>query len=114
MPQRRRICPDLCRLVLLLKYYDFRPVTVMFLYGLNGTLAEMFAFGPQHIFEIGFWVYVYGLMIYLPAYCVPTDRGAKPPKWRHYLLSFILPIPFTFPVALIVNILHPVKIHFTT
>lgn len=99
---------------LLLKYYDFRPVTVMFLYGLNGTLAEAFAFGPQHVFEIGFWVYVYGLMIYLPAYGVPTDRGAKPPRWRHYLLTFLLPIPFTFPVALIVNTLHPVKIHFAT
>jgi len=99
---------------LLLKYYDFRPVTVMFLYGLNGTLAETFAFGPQHLLEVGFWVYVYGLMIYLPAYCVPLDRGARPPKWHHYILTFLLPIPFTVPVALIVQYLHPVTIHFAS
>jgi hypothetical protein len=99
---------------LLLKYYDFRPVTVMFLYGINGTLAEAFTFGPQHILEIGFWVYVYGLMVYLPAYCVPAERGARPPRWRHYILTFLLPIPFTIPVAAIVNYLHPIKIHFPT
>jgi hypothetical protein len=37
-------------------------------------------------------------MIWLPAYCIPKDRKAVPPKWYHYLLTFIVPIFFQIPV----------------
>ncbi len=51
----------------LLSRYDFRPNEVLLLFGLNGTLAETITFGPQNLIQVGMWVYVYGLMAYLPA-----------------------------------------------
>jgi len=33
----------------LLSRYDFRPLEVLLLFGLNGTLAESLAFGPQNL-----------------------------------------------------------------
>jgi len=96
----------------LLRRYDFRPGTVMLLFGLTGTLAEAGAFGLQHLAEVGLWVFVYGLMVYLPAYAVPMDRGARRPRPWHYILAVFLPFLFVIPVAAVVGYLHPVKIHF--
>lgn len=96
----------------LLRRYDFRPGTVMLLFGLTGTLAEAGTFGLQHLAEVGLWVFVYGLMVYLPAYAVPMDRGARRPRPWHYILAVFLPILFSIPVAVVVGSLHPVKIHF--
>jgi hypothetical protein len=36
----------------LLSRYDFRPVEVLLLFGLNGTLAETLAFGPQNLLQV--------------------------------------------------------------
>lgn len=96
----------------ILNRYDFKPATVMLLFGLTGTWCEVFAFGPQHIAEVGFWVFVYGLMIYLPAYCLPDDRTLKKPRSWHYPMAIFFPTLFTIPVAIIVGLLHPTKIHF--
>ena len=63
----------------LLSRYDFRPAEVLLLFGLNGTLAETITFGPQNFIQVGMWVYVYGLMAYLPACTVPEDRAQVPP-----------------------------------
>jgi len=41
----------------------------------------------------GFWVFLYGLMVYLPASTVPEDRPAKPPRWWCYPLAVFLPFP---------------------
>ena len=49
-----------------------------------------------------FWVFVYGLMVYLPACTVPEDRGAKPTRWWHYPLAVVLPLLAAVPVALLV------------
>jgi hypothetical protein len=98
----------------LLKRYAFPPRTVMLLFGLTGTLAETVAFGPQHVLEIGLWVFVYGLMVYLPAYCVPEQRGARRPGCRHYVLAVFAPILCAVPVAGIISLIHPVKVHFPT
>jgi len=96
----------------LLSRYDFRPATVMLLFGLTGTLAEAGSFGLQHLTEIGLWVFVYGLMVYLPACSVPAERSAKQPRLHHYVLAVFLPFLFAIPVAIVVGSLHPVKIHF--
>jgi len=96
----------------LLRYVDFSPGAVLLLFGLTGTLGEAIYGGSQALAEIGMWVLVYGLMVYLPAYTLPPGRGAGRPRVWHYLLAVLLPILFAIPVALIVSALHPVNIHF--
>ncbi len=96
----------------LLRRVQFPPAVVFLLFGLTGTLAEAGLGGAQAFAEIAMWVFVYGLMVYLPAYCIPTDRGAQPPRWWHYPLAVVLPFVFAIPVAGIVGALHPVQIHF--
>ena len=93
----------------MLSRWDFHPTLVFLLFGLTGTLAET-GFMPQKLGEIGMWVFVYGLMIYLPAYSLPPDRGARPPRWWHYPLAIVLPFPFMvllLPYGLIKPYLHP-------
>ena len=41
-----------------------------------------------------------GLMAYLPACTVPEDRGARPARWRHWLLAAFLPLVFIIPLVL--------------
>jgi hypothetical protein len=96
----------------LLSRYDFRPAEVFLLFGLTGTLAEAGTFGPQNLANAGFWVWVYGLMIWLPAYALPKRPATARPRAWHYLLAVILPIVCAIPVVLIVVRLHPMSIHF--
>ena len=84
----------------LLSRYDFRPAEVLLLFGLNGTLAETITFGPQNLIQVGMWVWVYGLMAYLPACTVPEDRGARPARWWHWLMAIFLPLVFIIPLVL--------------
>jgi hypothetical protein len=78
--------PMFCIWAWILSYYDFSPEATFLLWGLSGTLLETIAGGPQHCLEIGMWMFVYGLMIYLPAYAIPGDRDVKKPSWWHYPL----------------------------
>jgi hypothetical protein len=95
--------------------YDFSPFSVFVLFGLTGTLSEM-TFGPQHALEFSLWIFVYGLMVYLPAYCVPAGRNARPPRWWMYPLAVIVPFLFLplVPTALVAGLLYPnhPKMHF--
>jgi hypothetical protein len=102
----------------MLSRWDFHPTMVFLIFGLTGTFAET-GFLPQKIGEIGMWVFVYGLMIYLPAYCLPPRRNATSPRWWHYPLAVFLPFPFMIlllPVQVLRHILHlhpdPSSIHF--
>ncbi len=100
---------------LLLWRYDFKAFEVFVLFGLTGTMAEM-SFGPQHALEFGLWIFVYGLMIYLPAYCVPAERCARRPRWWLYPLAVVVPFLFIplVPLPLLASLLYPhhPKIHF--
>jgi hypothetical protein len=40
------------------------------------------------------WIFVYGLMVWLPAYCVPAERSARPPRWWAYPLAVVIPFLF--------------------
>ncbi len=95
--------------------YDFSPFSVFVLFGLTGTLAEM-SFGPQHALEFGLWIFVYGLMVYLPSCCVPSERKARAPRWWHYPLAVVVPLLFIplVPLPLVAALLYPhyPKIHF--
>lgn len=83
---------------LLLTRYAFPPNHVFLLFGLLGSLAEM-TFGWSAVIA-GFWVFVYGLMVYLPAYALPT-RDARPPRWWHYPIAVVFPFLCMAPWALV-------------
>lgn len=89
---------------LLLARHAYPPKVVFLLFGLVGTLAE--ANIDISSLWAGFWFFVYGLMVYLPAHAVPEDRGASTPRPRHYLLALLLPIAFSIPVAVVVNLVR--------
>jgi hypothetical protein len=74
----------------LLRFFDFPPLHVFLLFGLTGSIAEM-SMNPTNMLG-GFWVFVYGLMVFLPAYCLPGDRSACRPKWWTYPLAVIAPL----------------------
>ncbi len=90
----------------------FSPNAVFLLFGLTGTLSEILSFGTQNLVSLGFWCCVYGLMVYLPAYALPADRGAKTPRPFDYVLAILVPFALAIPVAILVGILHPTPIHF--
>jgi hypothetical protein len=93
----------------LLKRYAFSSFWAFLLTGLNGLLAETLTFGKQHLSEFGLWIFVYGLMVYLPAYSIPSakKRAALPPKIWHNFLAFLLPLVLSIPWALLINLVSP-------
>jgi hypothetical protein len=59
----------------------------------------------------GFWFFVYGLMVFLPAYSIPPaePRGARTPKFRHYVLAVVLPLvspAILLPIAPLLRYLY--------
>lgn len=85
----------------LMHRYKFSPQQTFLLWGITGWLGEIGFSGPGQALAIGFWVFVYGLMAWLPAYCVPQDRQAKEVKWYH----LFLPIPVAYLSLVIFGIL---------
>jgi hypothetical protein len=84
----------------LLGRYDFKPAEVMLLVGLTGTIAEATldsVLGINDLVGMGMWVYVYGLMVYLPALTVPNDRDARPARWYLIPMAVFLPLVFVIP-----------------
>ena len=96
----------------MLSRWDFRPAEVFLLFGLTGFLAEAIFAGTLNLAQAPFWIFVYGLMVYLPATSLPSREDAKKPRWWTYPLAVILPFVFAIPVAVVISLLHPVKIHF--
>jgi hypothetical protein len=99
---------------LLLAFIDFSPFAVFLLFGSLGMLGEVVFGGVQNFLAFGFWIFVYGLMIYLPAYSIPRERKTVSPKWWHYAVSMIVPWLFSMPWDLLVMFVlkgHP-KVHF--
>ncbi|MHB0998889.1 MAG: hypothetical protein ACYC27_06550 [Armatimonadota bacterium] len=92
----------------LLSRYHFSPAVVFLLYGIAGNIGEVM-FGGLSNAAAGFWIFIYGLMVYLPAYCIPVDRDVKKPKWWLYPLTVILPGFASAPVVALVNYLHPTQ-----
>jgi hypothetical protein len=94
---------------LVLRWWDIKPFWVFLLTGLNGLLAETMTFGSQNLAQFAMWIFVYGLMVYLPAWCVPpaAARGAKQAKAWHLLPAFLLPFVLGVPWALAVNLAFP-------
>ena len=102
---------------LALKRYDYSPFATFLIFGISGVFAEVSFGGPQHFLEFGFWIFVYGLMIFLPAYSLPSaeERGARPTRFYHYILMIFLPVLFVPLFAWIPHIIdphHPQPTHF--
>ncbi len=102
----------------LLGRYRFSPFFIFVLFGFVGTVAEaLFSGNLGHIVMFYQWLFVYGLMVYLPAYSIPAERGAKDPRFWHYLLAvpyvFLHALPMIIVIAVIINgvLGHP-SIHF--
>jgi len=98
---------------LYLKRYDFSPEEVFILFGITGTIAEMQFAGQWNPLIVGFWSWVYGLMVYLPAYSLEFKKERLKPKFVHYLGAILIPGVFVIPVAVLLHIFapHP-TIHF--
>jgi hypothetical protein len=100
----------------LLRWWKFSPFAVFLLFGITGTLCETISFGPQNLGNFPFWIFVYGLMVWLPAQAVPAERPAGEPRWWCYPLAAVLPfgfLPLAFVLApwLWLTAKHP-PIHF--
>lgn len=98
----------------ILNRYNFSPFWVFLLFGVNGILGESIAFGPQNPIQFAMWIFVYGLMIYLPTYTLPAGRDVKQPGFWHGILAFILPLIFGIVWSIAVNLISPnhPSIHF--
>lgn len=92
--------------------WAFQPLDVLLLFGITGWVAEMLTFGTQNVGMGGFWVGVYGLMVYLPARALP-ERPAGLPRvtvLRAFAAVF-LPFLFVPLTAVPVWLLHPYQHH---
>lgn len=64
------------------------------------------------------WIFVYGLMIFLPVYTLPRaeERGALlQPKLYHYILAIFLPLlfmPLFTWIPHVIDPIHPQGAHF--
>lgn len=97
---------------ILLRFWQVSPNGVFLVFGFTGFWLEAAFSGRLNLLQLGFWVFVYGLMVYLPAYCLPAREGAKPPKAWHYAVMVLGPVLLAIPVALIISTIHPTSIHF--
>jgi hypothetical protein len=84
---------------------------VFLLFGTNGVLAEALIGGPA-LLMAPFWVFVYGLMIFLPAYSFPGDAQARTPRWYAYPAAIGVCLAASAMVAIVVNLLSPHLPHF--
>lgn len=106
------IAPMFIGWAILLSFYDFSAAEVFLLFGITGTLAETSFGGLYQLGAFGFWIYVYGLMVWLPAKCVPERVKLRKPEWYVYIVSVFFPNLFSIPFAILVHFIHPAKIDF--
>jgi len=95
----------------LLARFKFSPGAVMLLFGMNGVLAEWIIGGPA-LPMAPFWIFVYGLMIFPPAYSYVAKAEARSPRWFHYPAAIAGCLLASAAVALVVNLLAPHLPHF--
>jgi hypothetical protein len=83
--------------------FDFKPLEVVLLFGLTGLFAESTmdsVLNLEDLAGVGMWVFVYGLMVYLPALTIPQERDAQTPRWYHLPLVIFLPLIFVIPLGI--------------
>lgn len=95
----------------LLTRFHFSPGAVFLLYGTNGVLAEWIIGGPA-LLMAPFWIFVYGWMVFLPAYSFTGRRPTSTPRWFHYPAALLSCLLASAAVAAVVNLLSPHLPHF--
>jgi hypothetical protein len=97
-----------------LSRYDFSPFEVFVCFGVYGSMGEGI-FGGFHPADLPFWILVYGLMVYLPAYAFSDQRGKRRVSWAQYLMAaggpFVAVIPWVLFLKLTFLRHHP-DLHF--
>ena len=93
--------------------FRFSPGGVLLLFGLNGVLAELLMGGPA-LLMAPFWIFVYGLMVFLPVYSFSTNAETPAPRCYHYPVAIGACLLASAAVALLVNLLSPHLPHFGT
>jgi hypothetical protein len=102
----------------LLTRYDFSPFAVFIMFGITGILCEATINPAGAFFGIAHWIFIYGLMVYLPAYCLPRERGARVVRWYHYVFAvpaaFLIALPLLVPIIYLIGhvLKHPSGPHF--
>lgn len=106
--------PYFVALALILARYDFKPFAVFVSFGVVGTFSEaVFAANPLVGLAFPLWVFVYGLMVWWPCYCLPERRGAHPVGLLHHLMlpvaTVALALPMILPIVYVISVVlrHP-------
>jgi hypothetical protein len=106
--------PAFAAWVWLFSRYDYSPFEAFICFGLYGTVGEGI-FGGFHLADVGFWIFVYGLMLYLPAYVFAERRGALRVWLPQYVMGAVGPFVCTIPWVIFLRLTflrnHP-DIHF--
>lgn len=103
---------------LILSRYDFSPFAVFLLFGLMGIACEAAINPGGALIGAAPWIFIYGLMGYLPAYCIPADREARKPLWYHHVLAvpaaFLIASPLLIVIMYVITYVleHPQGAHF--
>lgn len=101
----------------LLGRYRFSPQSIFLLFGLNGVAAEaLIGGGIGAGIAAPFWIFIYGLMVFLPAYCFDSQKFPQrgQPQWYHYPLAVGACFLASAIVAVLVALLSPHVPHFGT
>jgi hypothetical protein len=100
------LVPGFLAWTILVSFIDFTAFEAFLLYGFMGLLGEAVFGGVKQMAAFAFWIFVYGLMIYLPAYSLP-QRAVSPVKWWHYPVAIVFPWILVVPwVLLVMKLLH--------
>ena len=106
--------PYFIALALILSRYAVSPFAVFLSFGVVGTVSEAIfsgGIGPLAMFPI--WAFVYGLMVWLPCFCLPQDRGARPAGLGVRLALpaaiIVLALPMIAPIVYVIAVVlgHP-------
>ena len=76
---------------IILHKWSVHPNLVFILFGTTGLFAESLSFGLQNLLQFGFWIIIYGLMIYLPSFIVYDPKKLEPLKKKYFPLLIIVP-----------------------
>lgn len=82
----------------LLRRYAFAPAQAFLVYGLTGTLSEALFVRPDAVFA-GYWIFVYGLFVWLPAAAMRRPPALRTVRLRHVAVALLMPVAAALPVA---------------
>ena len=103
--------PMLFTLGVILRKYAIPPFRALIIFGLVGVCAEFSFAGPQAILAFPTWLFIYGLMVYVPAHIfVNTER--KKPFFLLYPLFIIAILASAITTVWIPIVSHHPKIDF--